>query len=463
MFAMLQIMKLVRMNSSFRDPKRFNFFKIIIGFQFMHGLKRRKTGLWLTCFLILIPNAAYGQTELISDKVQSSDPYDAPAKIADFTPSAPHLFGQLRLRYNTINDDGFQNKANELTLRALAGAEYSLSPETSILVEGEAVIPLIDEFNDGSSQRLDFPFIPDANGIELNRAQILTEIIPRSRITIGRQRIVYDDGRFIGDAPFRQNNQSFDAIRGRVTLFETGFIDGAYIRNARRILGSNSPAGRFQGDSYTANLNLLTPLGRLIGYHYSLDFNTTGTDIPNSLASNQTTGVMLSGRRHWDNKGLVWEFGYANQTDFADNPNDYEANYGIASLRGEIGPWQLRGKAEILGGSDVQGFQTPAASLRKFQGLADVFLQTPPDGIQDLSLQTGYKFGKLGPFKNIRASVSHHWFSSERGNIDYGTEIDATLQFTFKNILARLDYANYNADAFASDTEKLFVTLTRSF
>jgi len=419
------------------------------------------------CFLaagfIEITNIkAFAQTDSAPDIQSTSDP-KTDNKTNESKNPPPRIFGELRLRYNGVDDDGFSNKANELTLRGVAGLEYSFLPKTSVLVEAEGVLALVDDFNDGSSQRLDVPFIPDANGLELNRAQILTEIIPRTRLTLGRQRIVFDDGRFIGDAPFRQNNQTFDAVRGRVNLFKTGFVDVAYINRVNRILGADSPLGRFEGDSIAANINLQTPLGRLIGYHYALDFTTRDTDTPNSTASNTTTGVMLSGRRHWDNKGLVWELGYANQRDFADNPNDYEVDYGLASLRGEIGPWQLRGKAEILGGSDVQGFQTPAASLRKFQGLADVFLQTPPDGIEDISIQARYKLGNRGPFKDVRFSVQNHWFSAARGNTDYGTEINATIQFHLKNIATRLDFASYNAENFANDTQKVFLTFTRSF
>jgi hypothetical protein len=374
----------------------------------------------------------------------------------------PQLSGAARLRYNYSEDGLAVETGNALTLRAVATLQAEILPKTSILIEGEGVLEVIGDFNNGTGNRPGFPVIPDVEGIELNRAQLVTEIIPNTRITLGRQRIVYDDGRFIGDVFFRQNNQTFDAIRGRLQLPGTAFIDGAYINKALRPLGNDNPAGRFRGDSYVLNANFQTPLGRVITYHYALDLSTADTP-PFNGASNKTTGAQLSGRRNWDDKGLIWDVAYARQSDFADNLNDYEADYGLVSLRGEVGGFNLTGRAEVLGGSDVQGFQTPLATLHRFQGFADRFLLTPAAGVEDLSVQAGYKFGNIGPFKDVRAFARHHWFSAARGDLTYGTELDAQLRFTMNNISIFLDYADYRANNFSADTQQVFLTISQAF
>ena len=438
-------------------PQQFNIFlKKISWLQFFY----KKGGHHAYFYLFL---SFFAVSTAVSAQVNSPEIDEGSTASDDSFFSSFRLNGQARLRYSHVNNDGFPNNANNLTLRGLVALSASPFPKTDVLIEGEGVLAVVDDFNDGSPFDTDFPFIPDSDGIELNRAQIVTEIIPKTRLTLGRQRIVFDDGRFIGDSVFRQNNQTFDAVRSRIRFLETGFFDAAYIRNVLRPFGADSPVGRFNGDSYALNANVQTPIGRVTGFHYALDLNTRDTPEPISTSSSQTTGVMLRGRRHWDGKGLVWEAGYANQRDFADNPLDYEADYFTGLLRGEIGGFRLTGKYESLGGSDEQGFQTPIASLRGFQGFADVFLITPVDGVEDISVQGGYKFGDIGPLKDVRGFVRHHWFSAARGGQDYGTELDGSISFSAGPVRAQIDLALYDSDGFASDSQSVFLTLTRPF
>jgi len=94
----------------------------------------------------------------------------------------------------------------------LAG-EIDLPRDTIFLAEVEGNIGLIDDFNDGTRNETGLPFIPDPDGFELNRLAIVSEAVDGVRVTAGRQRIALDDWRFIGAFPFRQNDQTFDAIR----------------------------------------------------------------------------------------------------------------------------------------------------------------------------------------------------------------------------------------------------------
>ena len=48
--------------------------------------------------------------------------------------------------------------------------------------------------------------------------------------------------------------------------------------------------------------------------------------------------------------------------------------------------WRIGGGYEVLGADDgaaLTSFQTPLATLHKFQGWADKFLTTPPNGIRE--------------------------------------------------------------------------------
>ena len=118
---------------------------------------------------------------------------------------APRFSGDLRLRYQTLERDDFEEEGEALTLRFLGAIEFDIFDKTSVLAEVEGVTALIDDFNDGTGDTPLFPVVPDPEGFELNRLQIISEIIPETRITIGRQRLAIDDWRFIGAFLYRQN------------------------------------------------------------------------------------------------------------------------------------------------------------------------------------------------------------------------------------------------------------------
>ncbi|MEL6692957.1 MAG: hypothetical protein AAFQ12_07955, partial [Pseudomonadota bacterium] len=118
---------------------------------------------------------------------------------------------------------------------------------------------------------------------------------------------------------------------------------------------------------------------------------------------------------------------------------------------------------EVLGAGGAQAFQTPLASLHKFQGEADVFLSTPIDGIADTSLSFKYNGGAFGPFKDITPKISLHQFKADRGGATYGQEIDLVLQAKLADFKLKLSLSDYNADAFASDRQRLFASISKRF
>ncbi len=58
---------------------------------------------------------------------------------------------------------------------------------------------------------------------------------------------------------------------------------------------------------------------------------------------------------------------------------------------------------------------------------------------------------------NVTAAVAYHQFESDFGNVDYGSEWDASLGFRIGPVNLLAKYANYNADSFAVDTEKFWL------
>jgi len=388
-----------------------------------------------------------------------------------------------RFRYEFLDQSGFEQDANSATLRIHSALEFDVSDKITFLIEGEGITSLIDDFNDGTGNNPQFPIIPDPSGVELNRLQLSTSIIPKTRITLGRQRIAIDDSRFIGTFGFRQNDQTIDAIRAETRLFGPGVLDVGYFNQVNRPLGNDNVNGIFEGDSFFVNYGSQTPIGRIAAFHYSTELETqpfrdnlnainpitvppNGTN-PISITgvnlSNRTTGVRILGRRHWDDFGIVWEGAFARQKDFADNPLDYSANYGLAELTLEPKKWTVKLRGEILGSGDGQGFQTPLGTLHKFQGFADQFLVTPEDGVRDYSALVQYNFGQVGPFSAVKAFARHHWFEADTDGRNYGQELNLSFSTKVNSSKLALEFANYDADEFSQDSRAVFVTLQTAF
>ena len=386
----------------------------------------------------------------------------------------PRLIGNLRLRYEFADDDIQPQNSTALTLRYRGTAEIAVSDRLTFLGEIEAVGELVNNFNDGrlnwslasedDLSRKARPVIADPGGVELNRAQAIVKLSDTARATLGRQRIVLDDERFIGVSAFRQNDRTLDAARLNGNLGKSVLFDAGYIRRVRRIIRDDAGFGFFNGDSYYVNVNAPAPYGRLSVFHYALDLETGPEADRSSESATRTTGARVEGRRFWGDRGITWEGSYARQTDFAANPFDFSANYWLGEIGVEARGIGLSGRTEILSGNDnAPAFSTPLATLRRFQGNADIFFTTPDAGIVDISLRSDLNLGSVGPFRDVRAFARHHWFSAETTGDQYGTEFDAELSVTYGRTVMSAAVARFRTRGFASDTDRLFLTIAHAF
>ena len=386
------------------------------------------------------------------------------------------LSSDLRLRYQLLESDDFALNANSATLRLHSALEFDVTDKITFLVEGEGITSLVDEFNDGTGNNPQFPAIPDPSGLELNRLQLATTLIPKTRVTLGRQRIAIDDSRFIGTFDFRQNDQTIDGVRAETRLFGPGVLDVGYFNQVNRPLGNDNINGTFEGDSFFVNYGAQSPIGRIAAFHYSTELETqpfadnqiaaapvTQGPLAGMNFSSRTTGVRILGRRHWDDFGIVWEGAFARQSDFAGNPLDYSANYGLAALTLEPKNWTVKLRGEILGSGDGQGFQTPLGTLHKFQGFSDQFLVTPEQGVRDYSAQLQYNFGQIGPFSAVKAFGRYHVFEADTDGSSLGEELNFSLSAKLNRSKFALEFARYEADQFSQDNQSVFVTLQTVF
>lgn len=373
------------------------------------------------------------------------------------------VFGRALTRFQIAENDLLPRTAVGLTQSLQVAAETRASKRLTFLIEGEAVVAAVGKFNDGTGNNPNRLLIPDPNVLELNRLQLQYALGGQSFITVGRQVLAIDDQRFIGATPFRQNTQTFDAVQLSARFGSRATFQAGYFNRVNRVLGGGNINGRFRGNSYFLTGNIQTPIGRLGGFHYAFDLETGPTLSRNNMASLQTTGIRLDGRMHSGRLGLDWEGAYAQQSDYADNPMDYSSHYWLAGIKFFAGETRFGFRTEVLGGGPVQAFQTPLASLRKFQGFANVFLRTPLNGVVDKEVNFAWKAGTISNFNRVSFKVMHHWFSAQRGDANYGTETDVMLEGTYRGNVVSIGVAVYNANSFATDTKRLFLSLRRHF
>lgn len=368
----------------------------------------------------------------------------------------------IRLQRETAAQDDLPESSEALMVRLRAGAEAK-SGRWAMRVEGQGNLALVEEYNNGLNGLNDRPVVPDPENIALYQTYIRYSS-PAIAATAGRQEISLDDERLVGVAPIRQNAQTFDALRVQYTGIAGLKIDASYAWSFRTIWGIDGAGARQQaiaGDNVFVNAAWKSPLGTLTGFAYLVDLDEPA--VQNFRLSSQTYGMRLSGSRKLGGQAsLGYTASYARQSDYRRNPNDYAADYLAAEGAFEHRRWRLSAGFESLGadsGQPFASFQTPLSSGVKFLGLAGKFLPTPPDGVRDFNAAAAWTLPALGPLKAVRLQSVLRHFTSDRDTRVYGNEVDLLASVKWGKAGFTVRYANYVADSFGADSQRLLVQL----
>lgn len=355
-------------------------------------------------------------------------------------------------RYEHADQDrGPQKTANANTIRTRLGLLSPVFHGVQGFVEYEGTHVLQSDYNNGRGNKPGYSTVADPGYNELNQMWISYAGVPDTVIKGGRQRIKFDDDRFIGNVGWRQLETTFDSALITNNSIKNLALNVGYIGNVQTFTATSETVN---APIANANYNL-GDYGNLIGYGYWLDY----TQSENFEKSSQTYGLRFINsakpKKFYDHYSVLYTAEWSYQEDYKHSSN-YQANR--FNLMGGFTAYNVsfQGAMEQLNGSGRnKTFDTPLGTNHAFQGWADVFLATPVDGIRDVF---GTVSAKFMDNDSLVLSGIYHDFTDDTGNAHYGKEWDFQAVKKFgKHYSLLAKYANYDADSFSTDTQKVWV------
>ncbi|MES2341358.1 MAG: alginate export family protein [Pseudomonadota bacterium] len=340
---------------------------------------------------------------------------------------------RTRLGWETADFKGFKGLIEFEDVRQIGPEHFAVN------APGAATPPL------NGADKARYPIINDPDVTELNRAQLTWTPSAALQVTAGRQRILLDDQRFVGNVGWRQDEQTFDGVRADVAL---GRVKAtyAYVTHINRILGELKD---WDSDSHLLNVTWSPAEAlRLQGFVYALDFGNS------AINSSITKGAKVSGKTWVGLYQLAYNATYAVQSDYRGNTPAFDLAYVGADLAGTFDIYSLKLGYESLEGDGARGFTTPLATVHAFQGWSDAFVSAGgnksfADGIEDKNLGFNVKprFKKTYLF-NSDILVRYHDFDDQRTGADLGHEWDVQVIAAITPKLSiQLKYADFQREA----------------
>jgi hypothetical protein len=366
----------------------------------------------------------------------------------------------LRPRYEHVEQDGKPENADAFTMRTLLGWRTGQWHELSVYVEGINVGHLGPEhYNDDPARVSAYPLVADPDSGDINQMYVDYTGISNTTVRAGRQSIKLDNVRFIGNVEFRQVMQVFNAVTVENNSLPNTRLYAGYLMREKTVFDTqrdiNEPIFNAR---YTWKPNNV-----VVGYAYLQDQANTGQATGFADNSNKIVGLRADGnypiRAQW---GLLYTGEYAKQDSYSGGDPRIDADYHHIGLGVQWKDTFVRLDREQLGSNNgLYGFQSPLGTNHLFQGWADLFLTTPKQGIRDTYLAAGGKLRKATFYGE------YHWYRSDFGNFDFGSELDVAVSYPLlKSLVAKVEFADYRAgDAISAkvDTRKIWITFIYSY
>ncbi|MBW2185921.1 MAG: alginate export family protein [Deltaproteobacteria bacterium] len=369
--------------------------------------------------------------------------------------------------YEYKNRDDATSPGKQFSLRTRIGYRTGSFYDFEAYAQFHNLTNLQEDFRfkqDGSFHGdLDRDIIADPDGNRLYKAFLDYKGISDTVVRIGRQEIILDDARLLGNIGWRLNGQSFDAVSVTNTSVKDLKVYAGYVNQVNDIFLTHTDLDHF----YLVNAKY-SPLDNhsLAGYIYLLDTE----DSSDTARDSATYGFRFVGKP----APFDYYIDYTHQSDFADG-EDHDADMLNVYLGMQIAKVNVGAGYSYISGRDGadRPFDTLFSTAHKFNGFADLFLATNGGGLLG-GLEDYYVKASTKLFGCKLVAVYHYFDTVEDDAFDgtYGDEIDLVLVKAInKNIKLLIKYANFMQDddssnGFANptvDTEILTARLQYKF
>ncbi|MFZ5622127.1 MAG: alginate export family protein [Pseudomonadota bacterium] len=357
-------------------------------------------------------------------------------------------YGQLRPRYEFVDDETFSEEAHAFTMRTRLGYETAGWNRLSAVLEFEDVRAFgSEDFNSTVNGHTQYPVVPDPESTEVNQIFLSYSGLSDTTLKLGRQYIKLDNERWVGPVDWRQNSVTKDAFSATNTSLPDTTIFYAYVDNVNRLFGEDHPTlSDWDMDSHLVNVAYSgLAFAKLVGYGYFLDFQDPAFE----AQSTRTLGLRLDGSHALsDAMKLLYTAEYADQTDYADGrPGD--ADYYWVTLGLGFKSFSVKLNQEQLSGNGTYSLSTPLATVHPHNGWADKFLAIPLDGLVDTSVEASTAIA------GFKLTAVYHDFQSDNDSYDYGDEWKLlAIKPVNKHLKVIAKYADYSADKNATNVAR---------
>jgi hypothetical protein len=405
----------------------------------------------LAIFICLAGDVAMGQT--VGGENDGSE--DEASNILEAVKKGT-LSINLRYRYEVVNDDTFSLDARASTLRTALGFETAALRGFSVGIVFEDVTAVGSDtlYNNAGAPGLDNgvtdrPVVADPEITEIDRVYLAYRGWGTAELRVGRFDYRLDNQRFVGTAPWRQNERSFNAVA--VGFGTPKVLRGRYAYLDRVHYNNGASPGI---SAHLFHVARAFSAGGLSGYAYLLDWDSEELD---GLSSG-TFGARFQGETNVGAFDLLYHAEYARQIDYSENPEDFALNYVHLGLGGRRGPWSAQLGWELKDGDGTSAVQTPLGTNHGKNGFADKLVVTPPVGSHDIYVRLNMNRPHWSWL------LAYHNFRAAQGDAVLGSELDFQGNVTpWTGLSFHFKLARYWADTFSEDTTKVMVWAAWSF
>lgn len=385
--------------------------------------------------------------------------------------------GEVRPRYEYVDvEDSGKMNANAYTVRASIGLEASLFgiEGLSAKVDGTTVQTIggtrYDNNPSASIGDSRYEIVADPDETRFTQGYLQYKL-GATTAKVGRQLVNLDTQRFIGSVDWRQMPQSLDAVSITNTSVPGLNLYGAYVYSYDTVF--KEPV--YKSTSVILNANYkVNDMLKITVYDYMLS-------LEKSAFAADTYGLSFNGDVPAGPAKIGYRAEYAKQDDstFKTTTTNVEVQnnayyYDIEATVSMMGVTVGAGR-EFLSGTTDEGmgadgktkFQTPLATLHKFNGTADKFLTTPTGGLVDTFASIGYSAKDLG-----NAMITYHDFKTDvamSGKTDLGSELD--MQYAnaipglkgLSGLVKAAYYSGGDVATYVKDVTKVWVQASYKF